>query len=185
MPNDWSNRVKITGPADVIHEIRRRLNSPGSDGDAPTIFSLKKIVPETKSVKESIKDPDNFWPKYLRKYENAPSASQPFWYIWRYAKWGTKWDTYDSHEEAYEPGGREWIVWFDTANGCPDEALKVLARTFPTITIRHWYSDLPNMVGGYNTYKYDNDTKQVVFEHLSKNENMRWIRRVQDRMIGF
>lgn len=185
MANDWSNRVKITGPFDVLMDIRSRVRSPGLDGDKPTIFSLKRIVPETRLVKESLKDPDNFWPKFLKKPDGAPSASQPFWYLWRYAKWGTKWDTYDSHEEEFDSFLGVWTVWFDTANGCPDEALKVLAWTFPTVTVRHWYSDLPNMVGGYNTYKYNRKLKKVVFSHLSKNGNMRWIRRVQYRMIGF
>ena len=60
---------------------------------------------------------------------NIKAYGAPTWYEWRYAHWGTKWNTYD-HEEVRETS-RSLTYVFCTAWGEPRPVFEQLKKMFP------------------------------------------------------
>lgn len=60
------------------------------------------------------------------------------WYDWRCKNWGTKWNAHESQSE-YCDGDDEARFYFDTAWSGVSEVISVLARKFPSLTLKYMY----------------------------------------------
>jgi len=120
MPNHCENIVTLTCPSEESAEaMKKHLSGKES------LFDFNSLVPEPVALQESEKDEATL--KELRgKYGHDN------WYDWRYANWGTKWNSYECEldESQIKEGILEYR--FDTAWAPPEGVCRELLEHIET-----------------------------------------------------
>lgn len=192
MPNHITNRLKITGPKELVKKI---VDECAGDKDqliwgyggekVPNPFDFDKVVPMTDDVKKSMEDPSYYPPGYLENWKSDnPMFTRPmeYWYEWCCDNWGTKWNSYEPSVDEDGSDGK-WIVWFDTAWSAPTPVIDALAMKYPGIRIDHRWADEDI---GYNCgiRRYRTFMGKVQVNYTDMKGHKRWCRRVKNRSIG-
>jgi len=118
MPNWCENKLKMTGPKDLIVALYERAVSLSETTNEGLLEAMR---PMPEALKET----------------TAP-RDKPNWYDWAIDHWGTKWDveTNDLHLSVDEVEGKATIVgFFDSAWSPPLEALVWYGEQHPDVEI--------------------------------------------------
>ena len=136
MPNHCTNQVILTCPSEeAARAIKEHLAGEES------LFDFNSLVPEPIALQESTKDEATL--KELRKKHGHDN-----WYDWRYANWGTKWNSYygELDESQIQQGMLDYR--FDTAWGPPNgicrKLLDYIAEHNLSINV-DWFYEEPMM----------------------------------------
>ena len=136
MPNHCTNQVILTCPSEeAARAMKKHLAGKESR------FDFNSLVPEPMALLESEKDEATL--KELRKKHGHDN-----WYDWRYAHWGTKWNSYycELDESQIQQGMLDYR--FDTAWGPPNiicrKLLDYIAEHHLSINV-DWFYDEPMM----------------------------------------
>ena len=133
MPNHCYNSVKIVCPSE---EEARTLKDflEGED----TEFDFNRLVPMPEELLEATKDPDE-------QADRIARHGHHWWYEWRIANWGTKWNSYDDDLDEEEMRQGLLHYTFATAWSPPDGICRALldhlAAVCPDATVNWFYEE--------------------------------------------
>ena len=140
-------------------------NSITIRGNVETLSQLKPVLEAGEGLLQAIKP----MPKELEG-TTAPS-SEPNWYDWCVANWGTKWDVSTEGLEFIDHGDgtAEITGWFDTAWAPPIDALHTLSEDWDSCYVELYYQESGMCFVGYwdsegadEHYEYDGATSDTV-----------------------
>ena len=160
MPNWVYNTLTIEGDPDLVNQVKEQMNKPF----VQHVQSIGDLEYEIKAVAYSnpvfafwniIAPPADKLDEYhgTHGYENGqPTGNTPYnWYNFNNREWGTKWDVAVSDHDQWpstvlnydEPNSenRVLVYSFNTAWGCPNEALIKLSQQYPTLLFTNEYEE--------------------------------------------
>jgi len=108
MPNHCANQVTLTCPSE---ESARAIKTYLAGKES--LFDFNTLIPEPAALLESTKDEATL--EELRARYNHDN-----WYDWRYANWGTKWNSYVCELDDSQIKQGQLDYRFDTAWGPPN-----------------------------------------------------------------
>lgn len=119
MANHISNLLTINASEDMVSKVREYIK--GSNGES---ISFQSFIPEPEGLDGEVT---------INMYGH--DISIPTCFAWRFAKWGPKWDAWDSREIS------SGCLFFKTANNTPVPAMKNLSQAFPEVTFHITFAD--------------------------------------------
>ena len=161
MPNHITNKLRIVGTNEQVHEVLDFLKIEPIEGRKYSGYGtidFNKITPMPKWVYGSSPDVTGISTKDEEKWgEENTSLS------WARKNWGTKWGPYEQRHE-------DDTIYFNTAwNGVPDLVRKI-AWIFPDVNIEYSYADedLGSSNCGIYVFKAHEILEETHFESESK-----------------
>lgn len=142
MPNHVENDLYLTGPADEVEALLKRIKADENKFDFCTIIPYPKIYADLDEESRTLG-----YQEFRKKY--GPDAKDGFnsgGYEWCVQNWGTKWNAY--HVEVSE--GK---ITFQTAWSPPLPVIRELHRQFPHVTLELEYFERGMGFCGGVTYR--------------------------------
>ena len=157
MPNWVFNNVSISGPIDLVNEVRTKLAQP-YETNHKTL--TENGIQNVKHVRESAfsfwnivapTDLDSYWSdkthevdlaNFAESYSKALAHDMSWWY-WNVREWGCKWDAceVDVMEDIQIVEELTIGYKFDTPWSAPLQAMEKLAKQYPDLIINIEYEE--------------------------------------------
>lgn len=149
MPNWVSNRLTIEGPVADVEALVLMAAGREKVGEA-TAFTFNAFV----------KQPDDLFLGNVGPQEEKLYPGNKNWYGWNNNNWGTKWDCrdVDIQKVPTEPDAVNAVViyTFTTAWSSPGPVVRALADRFPSLTVKHEWSDEDCSGSNHGRTNYEN-----------------------------
>ena len=127
---------------------------------------------------QKLKNPylaDDYWARCKTWYENKRKYGYTDWYVWRCAKWGTKWNACEADSlDVLAPVSLEKLekdpysimtYQFETAWSMPNGIYKALSAKFPDVTIKVKYADEDlGQNCGHVTYRAGEMIESIIYD---------------------
>ena len=174
MPNNTETRLIVRGKVEDI--LRFRKNH--FHDDKYTEFDFDTIIPEPRTIDEC--EPE-YRVKSAKEAHIAEDEERPWfnWYEWHIAKWGTKWNSYDTMAPSIEEIVREEMTEiYVTTYTAWSPALPVygkLQEMYPELEIEVFFLDEGCFYAGY----LDKHGEVYISEEVTPKDDI-----VQDVAIG-
>ena len=172
MPNWCSNQLVLQH--EDTAQIRRAIDA----------FKSVALLNEFCPCPTELRDFKPEKPGFLEQdQKNANLVKYGFesWYEWSIANWGTKWDVGDEdHEDEYQKGDNEVILYFESAWAPPIIAMEHLESAGFTVTLYYWEPGMA-FCGIYTSGDGD---ECVEYGQLSAEQAKRAIPKEVDEVFG-
>lgn len=171
MPNWCHNKLRVSGPAEVLNRFKEDVRLPAQrvENEARAVALKAGAQGSAEELDRAFGPPQVEQPEVPLSFEKVlPTPEGGDWYSWRLENWGTKWDaSFDGPMAAIaaaeadveasverlgaqddavaspteEPGAESILYRFDTAGSPPASAVKALAARYPELTFALEYGE--------------------------------------------